>query len=314
MPEIAVVVVNWNGAHLLRTCLGSLRAQTFADFETILVDNGSSDNSLELVARDFPEVRTVALSDNLGLAGGTNAGIAVTDAPIIVTLNNDTEADPRWLSELHTALKAHPQAGSAASKLLLFDRRDVIHSAGDFYGLDGIPGNRGVWQHDSGTYARQELVFGACAGAAAYRRSMLDDVGGFEDDFFMYCEDVDLAFRGQLLGYRCVFVPTAIVYHMLSATGGGPIASYYCGRNFLRVIARDMPGPLLRRVWPRIVLAQLRIAVESLRHVREPAARAKLRGQIAGLRELPRLLGERRAIQQRRRVPIRYLRALMAAP
>ena len=314
MPEIAVVVVNWNGAHLLSTCLGSLRAQTYADFETILVDNGSSDDSLELVAREFPEVRVVALSDNLGLAGGTNAGIAVTDAPIIVTLNNDTEADPRWLAELHTALKAHPEAGSAASKLLLFDRRDVIHSAGDFYGLDGIPGNRGVWQHDNGTYARQELVFGACAGAAAYRRSMLDDVGGFEDDFFMYCEDVDLAFRGQLLGYRCVFVPTAIVYHMLSATGGGPIASYYCGRNFLRVIARDMPGPLLRRVWPRIVLAQLRIAVESLRHVREPAARAKLRGQIAGLRELPRLLGERRAIQQRRRVPIRYLRAIMAAP
>src|SRR5215213_2552764 len=158
MPEIAVVVVNWNGAHLLRTCLGSLRAQTFADFEAILVDNGSSDDSLELVARDFPEVRVVALADNLGLAGGTSAGIAVTDAPIIVTLNNDTEADPRWLDELHAALAAHPEAGSAASKLLLFDRRDTIHSAGDFYGLDGIPGNRGVWQPDSGAYTQQELI------------------------------------------------------------------------------------------------------------------------------------------------------------
>jgi GT2 family glycosyltransferase len=130
----------------------------------------------------------------------------------------------------------------------------------------------------------------------------------------MYCEDVDLAFRCQLLGYRCVYVPTAVVYHMLSATGGGPLASYYCGRNFLRVIARDMPGPLLGRVWPRIVAAQMRIAAESLWHVREPAARAKLRGQLDGLRELPRLLGERRAIQRRRRVPIRYLRSIMAAP
>ena len=125
MPEIAVVVVNWNGAHLLRTCLGSLRRQTFADFETILVDNGSTDDSLELVAREFPEVRVLPLTENLGLAGGTNAGIGITDAPIIATLNNDTEADPRWLAELHAALEAHPEAGSAASKLLLFDRRDV---------------------------------------------------------------------------------------------------------------------------------------------------------------------------------------------
>jgi GT2 family glycosyltransferase len=314
MPEIAVVVVNWNGSHLLRTCLGSLRRQSFADFETILVDNGSTDDSLALVAQEFPEVRVLPLQSNLGLAGGTNAGIGVTDAPIIATLNNDTEADPRWLAELHTALVAHPEAGSAASKLMLFDRRDVIQSAGDFYGQDGIPGNRGVWQHDDGRYGQSEMIFGACAGAAAYRRTMLEDVGLFEANFFMYCEDVDLAFRCQLLGYRCVYVPTAVVYHMLSATGGGSLASYYCGRNFLRVIARDMPGPLLRRYWPRIVFAQLRLAAESLRHVREPAARAKLRGQIDGLRELPRLVDERRAIQARRRVPIRYLRSIMVAP
>jgi GT2 family glycosyltransferase len=314
MPEIAVVVVNWNGAHLLRTCLGSLRRQTFTEFDTILVDNGSTDDSLELIAREFPEVRAVPLAENRGLAGGTNAGIAVTTAPIIATLNNDTEVDANWLHELKHALDAHPEAGSAASKLLLFDRRDVIHSAGDFYRLDGIPGNRGVWEQDNGAYQQSELIFGACAGAAAYRRSMLEDVGSFEDSFFMYCEDVDLAFRSQLLGYRCVYVPSAIVYHMLSATGGGPTASYYCGRNFLRVVARDMPGPLLRRVWPRIVLAQLGIAAESMWHIREPAARAKLRGQIDGLRELPRLLDERRSIQQRRRVPIRYLRSILATP
>src|SRR6478735_7048894 len=122
MPEIAVVVVNWNGAHLLRTCLGSLRHQTFSDFETILVDNGSTDDSLGLVAREFPEVRVVSLPDNLGFAGGNSAGIAAADAPIIATLNTDTEADPRWLAELHAALQAHPEAGSAASKLMLFDR------------------------------------------------------------------------------------------------------------------------------------------------------------------------------------------------
>ena len=242
MPEIAVIVVNWNGAHLLKTCLTSLREQTWRDFETILVDNGSSDESLALVARDFPDVRVIALDENLGLAGGTNVGIEATDAPIIATLNNDTEVDAHWLEELEACARRPPEAGSVASKLLLFDRRDVIHSAGDFYRVDGVPGNRGVWQPDDGRYTQSELIFGACAGAAAYRRTMLEDVGGFDDTFFMYCEDVDLAFRGQLLGYRCVFAPNAIVYHMLSATGGGPLASYYCGRNFLRVIARDMPG------------------------------------------------------------------------
>jgi len=314
VPEFAVIVANWNGAHLLPTCLSSLRRQTWRDFETIVVDNGSADDSLTVLARDFPEVRVIALQENLGLAGGTNVGIQATDAPVVATLNNDTEADPRWLAELKRALDAHPEAGSVASKLLLYDRRDVIHSAGDFYRVDGIPGNRGVWERDDGRYGRRELVFGACAGAAAYRRSMLEDVGLFDDSFFMYCEDVDLAFRSQLLGYRCVFVPTAVVYHMLSATGGGTTASYYCGRNFLRVIARDMPGPLLRRSWPRVLLAQLRLTAESLVHVREPAARARLRGQLDGLRELPRLLAERRAIQRRRRVPIGYLRSILAAP
>ena len=309
---LAVIIPNWNGAHLLRTCLDALRRQTFRDFETIVVDNGSTDDSLDLLAREYPEVRALPLGENLGLAGGTNAGIRATDAALIATLNNDTEADPDWLGELVGALRAHPEAGSAASKLLLFDRRDVIHSAGDYYGLDGLPGNRGVWERDDGRYAEPELVFGACAGAAAYRRRMLEDVGLFDESFFMYGEDVDLAFRAQLLGYRCIYVPTAIVYHMLSATGGGPLASYYCGRNFLRVIVKDMPAPLLRRRWPRIVAAQIRLAAEAAWHAREPAARARLRGQLDGLREVPAVLRLRRAVQSRRRVPTRYLTSIMA--
>ena len=311
---IAVIIPNWNGAHLLRTCLDSLRRQSLRGFETIVVDNASSDESRELLAREYPEVRLVPLSENRGLAGGVNAGIRATEARIIATLNNDTEAHQDWLQELVRALEDHPDAGSAASKMLLFDRRDVIHSAGDYYGLDGVPGNRGVWERDDGRYARKELVFGACAGAAAYRRQMLEDVGLFDEAFFMYCEDVDLAFRAQLLGYRCIYVPTAIVYHMLSATGGGPLASYYCGRNFLRVVAKDMPAPLLRRHWPRIVGAQLRLAAQALTHIREPAGRASLRGQLDGLRDLPAAWRSRRQLQPRRRVPTRYLASIMASP
>ncbi|MCC6174537.1 MAG: glycosyltransferase family 2 protein [Chloroflexi bacterium] len=313
-PAAVVIIPNWNGARLLRICLDSLRQQRWQDFETIVVDNGSTDDSLAVLAREYPEARVIPLDRNYGLAIATNVGIRASDAEIVVTLNNDIEAHPDWLAELVGALQATPEAGSAASKMLLFDRRDHIHSAGDFYRLDGVPGNRGVWERDDGRYDRPELIFGACAGAAAYRRSMLEDVGLFDESLFMYCEDVDLAFRSQLLGYRCVYVPSAVVYHMLSATGGGPTASYYCGRNFLRVLMTNMPGPLLRRWWPRIALAQLRIAGEALRHVREPSARARLRGQLAGLRALPCAWSARRAIQSRRRVPLRYLQSIMATP
>jgi len=199
----------------------------------------------------------------------------------------------------------------AASKMLLFDRRDTIHSAGDFYRTDGVPGNRGVWQQDKGQFDDEEPVFSACGGACAYRRAMLDDVGLLDESLFMYLEDVDLAWRAQLRGYGCIYVPTAIVYHRLSATGGGPIASFYCGRNFIAVIVKDVPGAIIRRHWPAIVRAQLGFAGESLRHFREPAARARLRGQLAGLAQLPLRLRQRRVVQASRRVSDEYIASLL---
>jgi len=199
----------------------------------------------------------------------------------------------------------------ATPKVLLFDRRDVIHTAGDFYGVDGVPGNRGVWQRDEGQFDREEYVFGAAGVAAAYRRAMLEEVGLFDEDFFAFCEDVDLAWRAQLAGWRCVYVPTAVVYHKLSATGGGKIASYYCGRNFIYVIAKNYPTSLLKKYWRRIMAAQLRIAWEALRAWRGEAARARLRGQLAGLWGLPRMLRKRRAIQRARRVSDEYLESIL---
>jgi GT2 family glycosyltransferase len=311
---ISVIIPNWNGARYLPTCLDSLRRQTYADCETIVVDNASTDESVALMARDYPEVRLLQLPTNRGLTGGVNAGIAVAKGEIIALLNNDTEADPRWLAELSRALAAHPEAGMAASKMLLFDRRDVIHSAGDFYRTDGVPGNRGVWQNDKGQFNRQEPVFSACGGACAYRRAMLDDVGLLDESLFMYLEDVDLAWRAQLRGYGCIYVPTAIVYHRLSATGGGPIASFYCGRNFIAIMAKDVPGAILWRHWLAIVRAQLGFAGESLRHFREPAARARLRGQLAGLGQLPLHLRQRRLIQAGKRVSDEYIEALLTKP
>jgi len=311
-PRVSIIIPNWNGAHLLPTCLDALRAQDYGEHEVIVVDNASHDDSCALVRRDYPEVRLLPLPTNRGLTGGCNAGIAVARGEIVALLNNDTEADPRWLAALVSALDRHPDAGSAAAKILLYDRRDVLNSAGDLYGRDGIPNSRGVWQQDMGQFDREEYVFGACGGAVAYRRRMLDEIGLLDETFFMYCEDVDLAWRAQLAGWRCIYAPDARIYHRLSATGGGVTASYYTGRNTLYVLAKDVPPTIRRKYARRIWAAQLRIARDALRAWRGEAARARLRGQLAGLRDWPRLARRHREVAQLRRVPDEYLESILS--
>jgi GT2 family glycosyltransferase len=286
---VSVVIPNWNGAHHLPVCLDALRAQTYPSLEVLVVDNASTDGSQALLAGQYPEVRLLTLPRNLGLTGANNAGFRDARGEILVSLNNDTEVDPHFVEALVEALLAHPEAGMAASKMLLFDRRDTIHSAGDGYGLDGIPFNRGVWQRDEGQFDEPGWIFGGCGGAVAYRRAMLDEIGLFDETFFMYCEDVDLNWRAQLAGWRCWYTPGAVVYHKLSATGGGPIASFYTGRNTLWVIAKNYPEPLMRRHWRRIVAAQATVTRDALRAWRGEAAQARLRGQIAGLASWPRM-------------------------
>jgi GT2 family glycosyltransferase len=316
-PLVSVVIPNWNGIQYLPTCLDSLRGQTDPRFEVIVVDNNSHDESVALMEREYPEVRVLPQKENLGYAGGVNAGIAAARGEILAILNNDTEVDPRWLEELRAALERHPEAGSATSKILLFDRRRVLHSTGDLYSLAGLPVNRGVWEEDQGQFEKEEEVFSPCGGACAIRRSLLDDLaskgqhGPFDDGFFSYCEDVDLGWRAQLAGYRCVYVPTAVVYHRLSATGGGKIASYYTGRNTIYVLVKNYPTSLFRQHWRRILLAQWRITWEALKAWRGEAARARIRGQLRGLWDTPRMLRQRRAIQESRVISDQRLESIL---
>jgi GT2 family glycosyltransferase len=310
---------------LLPPCLDALRAQTFREFETIVVDDASTDDTAAVLAR-YPEVRVIRLERNHRFAGACNVGLAAARGDLLALLNNDTAADPGWLAALVAGLRRAPWAGCAASKLVLYDDPGAFHSAGDFYGRDGVPGSRGVWQRDQGQYDREEEVFGPCAAAALYRRAMLVDVAGgvqgprvdgrmvggkrrggtlrgvLDESLIMYCEDVDLNLRARLRGWRCVYVPTAVVRHHLSATGGGPLASYYVGRNFLYLLAKAIPTRVLLRNAPAILGAQLRFLLHSLRHIREPAARARLRGQMIGLLTWPRYLGARRRLLAQARV------------
>jgi len=310
-PFISVVIPNWNGGKHLMTCLHSLRQQTYARFETIMVDNGSQDDSLELVGRNYPEVRIVALSRNLGFAGGVNAGIRAAKGEVIALLNNDTQADPRWLEEMVLGLSRYPDAGMIACKILLFDRRDTLHAAGDYYRIDGIPGNRGVWEKDAAIYDEEATVFSPCGAAAGYRREMLVDIGLFDEGLFAFCEDIDLGWRGQSAGWECIYSPRSFIYHKLSATGGGVLASYFGGRNCIWVIAKNYPAELYRKYRGRIWAAQWQIARDALHAWRGEAARARLRGQLAGLFGLPAILPKRRQIQAGRRVPIEYLESIL---
>lgn len=310
IPFLSVIIPHYNGARYLPPCFNALRAQTYPHLEIILVDNGSTDESLELTRRDFPEVKILETGQNLGYAA-VNFALAHAQGDIIIPLNNDTEVAPGWAQALVNALQAYPDAGVVASKMLLFDRRDTLHSAGDGFGTNGIPINRGVWQKDWGQFDADTYIFGACGGAAAYRRTMLADIGFFDEDYFMYLEDVDLNWRAQMAGYRAVFAPDAVVYHHLSASGGGVIASYYTGRNTIFMLAKNLPGPIFKRYWQAIIKAQLKITVDALRAWRGEAARARLQGQLAGLWGLPRWLAKRKAVQQARRVDDTYLENLL---
>ena len=310
-PRASVIIPNWNGLRYLRPCLVSLQAQTCPSFEVLVVDNASSDGSVEAVQREFAGVRTLALAYNGGYSGGCNAGVRQARGEIVVFLNNDIEAEPTWLEALIDALDRHPEAGSAASRMMLYDQPTHIHSAGDLYGIDGIPESRGVWQPYGEPYDRECLVFGGCGGALAYRKSVLDEIGLFEEAFFMYCEDVDLNWRAQLAGYRCVYTPDAVVRHHLSATGGGKLASYHVGRNTIWVIARNYPPELQRRNRQRIRGAQWRVAREALRAWRGEAARARLRGQLAGILSAHRWREYRRDLMARRQVSDDYITSVL---
>jgi GT2 family glycosyltransferase len=310
-PLVSVVIPNWNGVVFLPACLDALRRQTYPHVEVIIADNASADGSCELVRQQYPEVRLLELPENRGFTGACNAGMQAARGEIVILLNNDTEVAPDWIEQVVGAFARHPQAGMVASKMLLFDRRDTLHTAGDYYRVDGRAGNRGVWQKDGPEYNREEYVFSACGGSAAYRRAMLDQIGLLDDDFFFSMEDVDLAWRAQLAGWRCVYAPRAVVYHHLAATGGGVTASFYDGRNMLWVIAKDYPGPLLRKYWRQVAGAQIRLAWDALRAWRGSAARARLRGMLAGIATLPQALRKRRSIQRARAGSLEYIESLL---
>ena len=300
-PFFSVIITNYNGSRHLPDLFAGLADQSFYDFETIFADDASSDDSVAWVQSNAERVRVLSNRENVGFVTTVNLAARAARGRVIVLLNNDTQPDPEFLAELAKTICTHPQAGIVAAKLLLFEERDRIHTAGDMMGRDGIPRNRGVWAIDSGQFDNSEDVFGGCGGAMAVRRELWEALDGFDEEFWMYLEDVDFSFRAQLLGWSAVFAPAARVYHKLGGSGGDELSSFFVGRNTIWTLAKNMPTSLLLCHSSHIVSAQLSIAANALCNCRGSAARARLRGQIAGLLGLPRVLQQRAIVQARKK-------------
>jgi GT2 family glycosyltransferase len=232
---------------LLTECLESLRTQTFRDFEIILVDNASTDGSVDLVRTQFPEVHIVTLPQNRGFAGGNNAGIFASTGRFVALLNNDTRADPDWLSALVEATAHGQHVGMWASKILSYDSPKVIDNTGLLLYWDGLARGRGRLEVDRGQFDQQQEVLFPSGCAGLYRKVMLDEIGLFDDEFFAYADDVDLGLRGRLAGWDCIYVPSAVVYHKYSSSSSAysPMKAFLVERNRIWVLLKYYPCELV---------------------------------------------------------------------
>jgi GT2 family glycosyltransferase len=242
--KVSIIIVTWNGKQHLPDCLESLQSQTFHDFEVIVVDNGSTDGSPEYLRTRHPWVRVVQLPVNTGFAAGNNSGFSHSRGEYIVTLNNDTMAEPGWLGELVAVADAHPEAGMVASRICNFTHRDQIDSLGFRVCRDGM--SRGAYRlqrYSALTMNPVEEILLPSACVALYRRSMIDRIGFFDEDFFAFCEDTDLGLRGRLAGWGALLAPEAVVYHKYSQTTGvfSPFKLYLVERNHYWVALKTFP-------------------------------------------------------------------------
>ena len=253
-PEISVIIPNWNGKKYLKTCFDSLRNQIFKNFEIILVDNGSEDISLKFTKKKYPEIKIIALSENTGFSRAVNLGIKKASGKYIALLNNDIETHPNWLQNLKLATEKYPQYYSFACKILCFDKRDIIDSAGDGYKINGVAYRRGHYQKDSNEFNQEQEVFGPCGAAALYKKKLFDKIGLFDEDFFAFYEDVDLNFRAQLAGFKCIYIPSAVVYHIgHGSSQNNEWVAFLCRRNELFTLIKNMPFRLCLKYFRKII-------------------------------------------------------------
>ena len=302
-PLFSVIIPNWNGRRHLAECLDSVGMQSFRDFETILVDNGSDDGSVLFVRERYPGVEIVALPENAGFAGGVNAGISAARGEYAVLLNNDTEVDPCWLENLARAVRENPDVWIFASKLLNYYDRNIIDTAGDALDLTLGPYKIGEYR-PSDDFRERSFIFGACGGGGCYKRALFERIGLFDEDFFAYFEDVDMSFRANWAGFRCLSVPDAVIYHKVAATSGADSASkdrfdIMRRRNYICLIVKNYPVAFLVRHLPFIAATH---CLKFIRNLCRGRFRVALMTQWEIATALPKMMAKRRVIMSARQI------------
>ncbi len=317
MPSVSVIIINYNGRQFVIDCLMKSERQSFKDFEVVIVDNGSSDGSVFEIQRFLKKnpialrVELIPLKKNLGFAGSSLVGLRHTNGEYVALLNNDTEPDERWLEELVTAMGSNPNFGICTSKLIAHGT-NLIDSAGDGIStaLRGFKRGEGEKAY---LYDKREYVFGACAGAALFRRKMIEEIGFLDEDFFLIHEDTDLNLRAQLHGWKVMYVPTAVVYHRVRSSIGqmSNMAVYYTLRNSELVRFKNVPLGVFISCFPEFLMGALTEFIYfAIKHGR---LRLYLKAKMDAVRMLPKMLKKREGILKDRKVTNRYLLNIMTS-
>lgn len=298
-PKVSIIIVNWNGEQYIKDCLASVFTQFYKNFQVIFVDNGSEDKSVSFVKDNFPEVNLITLDKNYGFAKGNNIGIEEAfkdkDVQYIALLNVDTRVESQYLKELIKAIESDSQVGSCQPKMLSLVNPKIIDAIGISITRDGGAIQIGYCTEDIGQHNQVKEVFGACAGAALYRREMLDQIGLFDEDFFAYYEDVDLVLRARLAGWKCMYVSTAIVYHKHASTyeEGSSMIRYFCERNRYYYIIKNVPIDIVLKF---LIKQPLNIILTILKYSKDKKflmLRYYLKGNLAGIKNIPKMFKKR---------------------
>lgn len=281
--NISIVIPNYNGEKYLKVCLDSLSRQTFNSFEIIIVDNASADNSCKLIEKEYPYIKMIKLNENTGFSKAVNIGIRASSGEYVVLLNNDTGVDNKWLENLVKCVGEDKKIFSCCSKMIRYHEKEKIDDVGDQYTILGWAYKRG-----DGTsikkYSKDSNIFSSCAGAAIYRKDILEKIGGFDDSFFAYMEDVDISYRAKIYGYKNVYCSNAIVYHIGSATSGSRHNEFkvrLAARNNMYLILKNMPLLQLAINFPFIFLGCF---IKYLFFMKKGLGNTYLKGIIEGIK------------------------------
>lgn len=280
--KVTVVIPNYNGINYIRDCMDSLRGQEGVPFETIVVDNGSKDGSLEILREEYPEVKVVALAENTGFCHAVNLGIRESKTPYVILLNNDTIVKPGFVQALTDAIEEKEDIFSVSSMMISMQNHQIIDDAGDGYCLLGWAYSRGKGRNVAG-YEKKTEVFAACGGAAIYRKEIMVQIGYFDENHFAYLEDLDIGYRARIYGYRNLYEPKAKVIHAGSATSGSRYNEFktkLSSANSAYVIIKNMPVLLVLLKFPFLFLG---FVVKSLFFSRKKMGRLYIKGYLNGL-------------------------------